>query len=171
MFYIVLAILLFIASVTTHIVYCRHTTKKGLQAKFFIMTAILFWCVYGGIVFSLQHMGILDEHSLWGLPFRITAGFIYILLIPMYLSFYVLTQLTSPSKMILVAIAGKGELTYKDIVLAIKKEDFIGSRLQDLCMSGCVRHLDGQYILTNNGKKIANLLNFMQLILGRNVGG
>ena len=41
------------------------------------------------------------------------------------------------------------------------------TRLNDLCASGCVKQIDGRYVLTSEGQKIAATLDFMQLVLGR----
>ena len=171
MFYITFIILLFIASVTVHIFFCRKTIKPGLHAKSFILTAIIFLCIYVAGTVALQYSSFLDPHSLWGLPFKITAGMIFLLLVPIYLCFYVLTQLTSPSKKILLTVSQRAGSSYADILAAVQREEFVATRLNDLCVSGCVEHIDGRYILTPEGQKIAAILNFMQLVLGRNVGG
>ena len=82
-----------------------------------------------------------------------------------------LTQLTSPSKKILSTIAQRGEASYDDILASVKKEDFINTRLNDLCASGCVTQSNDRYVLTSEGRKIAAILNMMQSILGRKLGG
>ena len=121
MAYILLGLLLFIALVIVHIFFCRHTTKPGLLAKAFILLAILFFAIYAGLVLALQHSGALDPHSLWGEPFRITGGIIFLLLLPVYLCFYVLTQLTSPSKSILSTISKQGEASLAEILDSYKR--------------------------------------------------
>jgi hypothetical protein len=171
MFYIVFALLLFVASVIVHIFYCRRKAKPGLQAKAFVFTAIIFVCIYAVGVFLLSYEGVMDTRSLWGLSLKISAGMIFILLVPIYLCFYILTQLMSPSKKILATIVQHGEVPYKDILFSVEKEDFITSRLNDLCASGCVKQIDGKYILTPEGQKIAAVLNTIQFVFGRNVGG
>ncbi len=171
MFYIVFAVALFIASVITHIFFCRRVVKTGLHAKAFIFTAIIFFGVYALSVLALWHSPVLDPRSLWGLPFRITAGLIFLLLVPVYLCFYVLTQLTSPSKKILLSISQRGALSRADILAGIQEEHFIMTRLNDLCASGCVARTNDKHSLTSEGQKIAAILNLMQSILGRNVGG
>jgi hypothetical protein len=171
MFYIVFALFLFMASVTVHVYFCRKKAKPGLQAKAFIFTAIIFLCIYALGVILLRHGGMMDPRSLWGTSFEITAGIIFILLVPVYLCFYVLTQLTSPSKRILSTIAQRGEASYKDILACVQKEDFITSRLNDLCASHCVKQVDSRLSLTKEGQKVAATLKLMQLIFGRNVGG
>lgn len=171
MFYIIFVILLFIVSVIVHIFFCRKATKQGLHAKAFIFMSAISLGVYIMGVLASQYSVVMDPHSLWGLPFRITAGIIFILLVPIYLCFYVLTQLTSPSKKILLTILQAGELSYTDILVSVQKEDFIMTRINDLSASGCVKLVNGRYVLTSEGQKIAVILNFMQFILGRNVGG
>ena len=171
MFYIVFVILLFMATVTGHISFCRKTKKPGLHAKVFGQMAFVSLVIYVMGVIMLRYSGVFDPHSLWGMPFQFTAGIIFILLVPVYLSFYVLTQLMSPSKKILLAISQRGELSYADILYSIQEEGFIMTRLNDLCTSGCVIQIDGRYVLTSEGQKIAAILNLMQLVLGRNVGG
>lgn len=171
MFYILSVIILFIASVAVHILFCRQTTQPGLHAKAFIIIAIIFLVIYTLLVFALRSMGLLDPHSLWGLPFRISSGVIFILLIPVYLCFYVLTQLTSPSQKILLTISQRGEVSYADILASLEEENFIMTRLNDLCASGCVEQVGGRYILSREGQSIALFLNLMQGALGRKVGG
>jgi len=171
MFYIVYALVLFIASVLVHILFCRQTANPGLHAKAFILTAIIFGCLYTAGVILLSETNILDPYSWWGMSFKMTAGIIFILLVPIYLCFYVLTQLTSPSKKILAAIAERGPLSHGEILACVQKEDFIGTRLSDLCASGCVIQTNGRYKLTSEGQKIFFILNGMQMILGRNAGG
>ena len=82
MVYILLALALFMASVTAHLIFCRKTTKSGLHAKAFIGTAIFFGGLDALLAYLLQHAGIVDPDSWWGQPFKITAGVVYILLIP-----------------------------------------------------------------------------------------
>jgi len=169
--YVLFSLLLFCVSVMTHILFCRVTAKSGLQAKAFILITFVFLGVYAFGVWAIQQAGVLPLQSLWGLPFKITAGIIFFLLAPVYLCFYVLTQLTSPSKKILLTISQRGELSRADILASVQEEDFIMTRLNDLCASGCVTQINGRYTLTSEGQKIAAILNFMQFTLGRNVGG
>jgi hypothetical protein len=171
MIYPLLALLLFWVAVTLHVFFCRTTTQRGLHASVFCVIAGVFWAIYGFAALLVESWDIFDPHSLWGWPFKISGGIIFILLVPVYLSFYVLTQLTSPSKKILLAISQSGELTHADILAIVQKENFIGTRLDDLCTSGCVEMIRGRYVLTPEGRKIAATLDFMQLILGREVGG
>lgn len=171
MFYIVLALVLFAALVAAHIFFCRKANRPGLQAKAFGFMAIIFLGFYVTGVSVGPCSVMFDPQGLWGLPFKITAGIIFFLLVPVYLCFYVLTQLTSPSGKILLAISQRGELSRADILACVQSEDFITSRLNDLCTSGCVRQIEDRYILTAEGRKIAGILNLLQLVLGRDVGG
>jgi hypothetical protein len=171
MAYVFFALLLFCASVMAHVFFCRGKRGSGLQAKAYILIAALLFFVYVIVVLAIQQAGILHAQSLWGLPFRITAGLIFILLIPVYLSFYVLTQLMSPSKKILICLSQRGSLTYTDIVACVENENFINTRLNDLLSTGCVREVEGRYILNASGQKIAAILNIMQHLLGRDIGG
>ncbi len=171
MFYIVFVILLFIVSVTVHMFFCRGTSKPGLHAKAFCLIAGILGGLYAVCVFALQPANMLDPTSLWGLPFKITAGIIFLLMVPVYLCFYVLTGLTSPSKRILLTVSQRQEASYDEILAGVQKEDFITTRLSDLCASGCVAQVGERYILTSEGRKIAVVLDFMQFVLGRDVGG
>jgi len=171
MAYVFFALLLFCASVMVHIFFCRKTTRPGLQARAYIFIAMIFMGVYIAGVYAAGQGMLLDPHSLWGLPFKITSGVIFILLGPVYLMFYALTQLMSPSKKILMSIGRGGNLSRADILARIEEEDFIGTRLRDLCVSGCARHTKDRYILNPSGQKIATALTIMQRVLGRDMGG
>lgn len=171
MFYIFFALLLFIIAVGVHIAYCRQSTIPGLHSKMFMMIAGACLGVYFLAAVAIGHWRWVGPDSIWGMPFVYTGGFIFILLIPVYLTFYVLTQLMSPSKKILLALHAKPSLAYRDLVDAVAQEDFIGTRLNDLCISGCVVEAQGKYRLSPSGQTIAAFLNFMQAILGRPAGG
>jgi len=101
MFYISLALLLFTVTVTAHILFCQKTRQQGLHARVFVLIALISLSIYTVLVVFYPYSILIDPHSLWGEPFKVTAGIIFILLVPIYLCFYVLTQLTSPSKKIL----------------------------------------------------------------------
>jgi len=171
MAYFFLAMVFFVMNLMSHLMYCRQTKRKGLQAKAFVAMAILFLSTFFLASLAGLHSRMLDPQSWWGMPFIFTSAFIYILLVPVYLCFYVLTQLTSPSQKILSVISQQGELGFNEILAAIEKEDFIRTRLEDLLLSHCVIEQEGHYSLTAEGKKLANILDFMQMILGRKVGG
>ena len=150
-----------------HVLYCRRHLKSGLQARVFVQIASFLIVVYAISAFFLQGWCSLDAHSLWGLPLQISAGLIFVLLVPVYLTFYVLTQLQSPSKKILLTVAQHEYLSYEDIVRCVQEEDFINTRLNDLLTSGCVQRIENRYRLTKSGKKIALMLNIMQAVLCR----
>ena len=171
MFYVLLALLLFVGSVTAHIFYCRHASQEGLHAKAYLCIAFVFFIIYALAILMSRQAGAFQERSLWGLPFKMTAGVVFILLVPSYLVFYILTQLMSPSKKILLAMARRGALSYADIVACVREEGFIEGRLKDLCASQCVRCDKGRYSLTSSGRKIAAVLNVLQGVFGRDMGG
>ena len=168
---IVLMLFFFAASVIAHVYYCRKTRQAGLHAKAFVGGSLVFLCVYVALVMGLSGWGIENPHSAWGAPLMITASLIYILLVPIYLCFYVLTQLTSPSKRILVAVSGQEGVSYNALLAQLQQEDFIATRLNDLLASGCVLLREGRYVLTPEGQKIAMVLQVMQALLGRDAGG
>jgi hypothetical protein len=171
MIYIFSSLFLFSVSVMAHIIYCSRSEKPGLHAKVFILIALVFFAVYVTLVLAWQHSPFLSPRSLLGMPFKITSGVVFILFIPVYLCFYTLTQLMSPSKKILLEIARRGDLSYDDILLSIEQEDFIGTLLNDLLSSGCAIETGGRYHLTPEGQSIAMVLDIMQRVLGRGMGG
>lgn len=171
MAYILFAFALFCASVAVHIVYCRRTKTPGLQARPFLVISFFFIAVYAAGVYFTGQGHALSPDSFWGLPFKLASALIFILLVPTYLMFYALTQLMSPSKKILMSIHRRGSLSYKDILAHIEEEDFINTRLNDLCTSGCAVKVNGRYFLTPEGQKIATALDLTQRLLGRGIGG
>ena len=169
MIYILFALLLFVGSVMAHIFFCRRRRNAGIQAKAYLYITAFFIAVY--IIGAHFIAGTVSPHSLWGSPLKITSGILFVLLIPFYLNFYTLTQLMSPSKKILICISRKGSASYEEILASIQEEDFIGTRLHDLITSGCVIETEGRYVLSPSGWGITTVLNRMQLILGRDIGG
>lgn len=154
-----LALLFFIASVATHLIFCRNSSSKSLKGKLFIQISILLLLIYIGIAFILK------------LPLIISCSAIYILLIPAYMVVYVTTELVSPSKKILQSLAASQGLTRQEIIAYLEKENLIQSRLDELVQSGCIMKKDEYYVLTANGSMLASFLRMFGLILGRGVGG
>ena len=171
MVYVLFSLILFCASVLMHVLFCRKINRPGLQAKAYIFISLFFIFVYALVVFVVGQKHIFDPHSFWGMPFTLTAGLVFVLLVPVYLSFYALTQLMSPSKKILLSIARHGSLSYAGILRCVQDEKFIDTRLSDLISSGCVKVVQSRYVLNESGRKIAMILQMMQYILGRDIGG
>lgn len=171
MFYCFFALGCFLLAVTLHVIYCRYSHVSGLHSKVFIMIAGFCLGVYVLGAFFIVDAGFMNQASIWGLPFVVSSGAMYVLFIPTYLTFYVLTQLMSPSKKILLMLQKKNVLSFEDVVQGIKDEDFIGTRMKELCQSGCVIRKDNHFVLSASGASIAMILNVMQVLLGREAGG
>lgn len=171
MFDFCFASLFFCLSVMTHIFYCRRKPQSKLHAKAFCLIAGFYLGIYALISSIFHFIPIFDASSIWGLSFQFTSAVIFLLLIPIYLCFYVLTQLTSPSKRILTCLSQGGEQTRVNILSVLEKEKMIDSRLEDLLSTGCVQDKNGRIFLTGDGKKIAAILDVMQWALGREMGG
>jgi hypothetical protein len=162
MFYVILALGLFAASVVSHVALCRRLSKHALHAKAFIGLALLFLGIYWAAATVIP---------IRGLPLQLTGACIFILLIPTYLIFYVLTKLVSPSQALLSAASCPEGASYDDLVSSIQREGFIASRLDDLCISGCTVKKDDTYLLTASGKTVARVLKALGAVLGREMGG
>jgi hypothetical protein len=156
---VLIATVFLVASIAVHLMICRISPDKSLKAKLFIVIAA---AALGG--FLTLGLGL-------HLPLVSTAAVIYVLCVPVYLIFYVSTELVSPSKKILQVIESSGGCTYEIIVAQLKNEDFIISRLKELEQSGCAVREGGRYVLTASGWKIAKVLDGYQKILGRSIGG
>ena len=149
----------FVFSVFVHLFACRRSNDKSLKAKLFIMIAALHLAVF---VVTAVFMNM---------PLIFAVSAIYVLLVPVYLVFYVSTELVSPSKIILWIAGSSGGAGYAGIFKALEKENMIMTRLEELEHSGCAVCVKGRYTLTGAGRGIARFLNYYQKILGRDVGG
>ena len=155
---ILISVGIFLAAAAAHLWCCRTSAKKDLQAKLFIALAML-----GLAVFVMA--GAINQ-----LPLLLSASVIYVLLVPVYLIFYVSTELVSPSKKIVQVLAA-GPGAYSDLYKALERENFIMLRLEELEQSGCLRRDGERYCLTASGHAIAKTLGVYQMLLGREVGG
>ncbi len=171
MMYILLSLLMFCVSVSVHVLYCRRQSKQQLHTKAYCAIAVALMGVYLSVAFYVKRSLLFSDDSLLGVSLEWTGLAILIVLVPVYLCFYVLTQLTSPSKRIIEAIVKGTEITYDDIRKNIAAEDFIGTRLRDLKISGCITEITEVYTVTASGRLIARVLNIMQKFLGREAGG
>ncbi len=156
---LLLGLFFFVLAMTIHLVLCRLDPQKTLKTKLFMIIAIQNWVAFL-IVASFLH---------W--PFKWSCAAIYLLLIPVYLVFYVITELVSPSKRVLQIVAASDGAAYAQILKGLEQEDFIMTRLEELVQSGCAQEHNGRYWLTASGRAIAGCLAFYQKLLGREMGG
>ncbi len=155
---ILISVLFILFSIIIHLLLCRRDPDKTLKAKLFIIIALAAYGVFLGIACGAR------------LPLILTASVIYVLLVPIYLIFYVSTELNSPSKKILHAVEAGGA-SYLDVLKALERENFILLRLEELEQSGCVARQRDRYALTSSGWSIARGLAIYQKLLGRDIGG
>lgn len=158
---LLLSLAVFLVCVIMHIAYCRRASKTTLHAKVFMILSVIGLGVY---VVSVK--GNVSPLSL-----KFSGAVLFVMLIPTYLILYVLTQLKSPSQVILTTASFEKGANYDEILSAVKAERFIDTRLQDLKISGCVKIKEGKYQLTPAGKGIVKVLTLMQAFLGREAGG
>lgn len=156
---IILSFLIFIMAALLHVLFCYMSPVKNLKGKLFMQ-------ISGGGLLLLILLGVVLS-----LPLLWTSVLFYVLLLPMYLIVYVTTELVSPSKKILKSLSQSSGLTYEELLSFLKKENLVGSRLDELVESGCVRTLRDRYALTPSGATLASFLEIFGKILGRGVGG
>jgi hypothetical protein len=170
MIYLAAAITFFIISVIIHIRLCRSNVSNQLLAKAFCSIAMVNLVVCA-IAFAVLEKSFPYNGCLWFLPLMWTSLFMYVLLVPVYLVFYVSTELMSPTKKILLYIQTHGHASDEDLSKIFTDEDLIRPRLNDLVSTACVRNKDGLYSLLPAGQQISKALNCYQIILGRGMGG
>ncbi len=163
MFHLTVSLFFFFLSVVVHILICRGRKTAELQVKLFCAIALGFlllcWVVFRA------------AWNVWRFSLPISSTVIYLLLIPVYLSFYVNTKFNSPSKMVMVLLRANGTMDYEELLRHFTNEEFVVSRLDDLVKSGCVEEKDGRYRLMTQGRWTAKILEVYQKVLGREMGG
>ncbi len=161
---LILAVVIFLSVVFCHLVICRYRDREKLYVREFLMLALF------GLAVSIAGSIYLPKAIVIGPRLIITSVIFYILLIPTYLCFYVLTLLVSPSKKILSVLA-RGPLTKADIHGELEVEQFVQSRLADLLSSGLVTDHQGRLQLTAQGKAYCFIAQLFQSFIGRGQGG
>ncbi len=172
MMHVGMAIILFLLAAILHLLYCRQTTAKGLQAKVFLVIVL-------GVLMFMEVLFIFIPFDPWGpaptlrsgqaLP--LTATTIYLLLIPAYLIFYVTTDLLSPSKKILKILQTQGKADYNQLLSAIKADNMIEGRLQELIVSSCAYKRGWKFFLTPHGNKLLMIVKLYRWLCGRSMAG
>ncbi len=171
MFYVITTFLIFFSCVALHLTICRRRQKGNLLMKEFARIALC-----GFLVLVLGGFALIDRWggvstSLWLAPLKWTSALMYLLLIPTYIIFYANTELTSPSKQIMVLISQNQSMSFEELLKHFTTQEFIISRLDDLVQTKCMRKENGRYQLTFDGVKIARALRIFQSLLGRPMGG
>lgn len=164
MMHVGLAVILFLLAATIHLLYCRQTTSKGLQAKVFLVIAL-------GVLMFMEGLFIFIPFDPWGPALPWTATTIYLLLIPAYLIFYVTTDLLSPSKKILKILQTQGKADDHQLLSAIRADNMIEGRLQELVVSNCAYKREGKFFLTAHGNKLLMIVKLYQWLCGRRMAG
>jgi hypothetical protein len=155
---IILSVFFLFSSILIHLILCRKDNDKSLKAKLFVQITLTALGLFLAIGFGAR------------LPYILTSAVIYVLLVPVYLIFYVSTELYSPSKRILHAVGMEGA-AYSKIFKELEQENFIMTRLEELEQSGCLTRKYDRYALSKSGWSIAKVLYYYQKLLGREIGG
>lgn len=171
MFDILLTLFFFLVAVFIHLAICRKKSGEGLLLLPFFGIAlsnlvvlwISFWVARGYFKF--------DGASIWGVPLVLTSTLIFILLIPTYLVFYFSTQQMSPSKKILLLLAGSGPLSFQELLGHFSDDEFVKPRLKELIGIRWLIEHSGWYVLTPAGTQMAKMYALYQAIFGRAKGG
>jgi len=164
-------LLFFSLSVFIHIVICRNRKLQGLWVKLFCVIAVVNLLLCWGIFLWAGRSVALNAPSIWNLPLSMTSTFIYILLVPTYVIFYISTQLNSPSKKVLLLLKKNNAMSFEELSKHFSEEEFIMPRIKDLQETGCIQCTERHWMLLPPGLTIAQFLNFYQSILGRPAGG
>lgn len=165
---ILIGVLIFAGVVLAHLMVCRLRSKDCLHVRDFFIIAGIGLVALVVILFAAVDAAFFNGMPLDRLP--ATAIILYVLLMPIYLSFYVLTVLMSPSKKILMSLA-QGDLTRGQLLEALGREEFVQTRIKDLIASRMVRQADGRLILTAHGKPYFMFTRIFGMLLGRPQGG
>jgi hypothetical protein len=152
-----LTLSLFLCAFVTHAFWCRVRRTQKL--------AMVSWAVITGMYFLILFMLALHHPYLW------LALVFFVSLALFYICFYHSIIINSPSRIILEEIGHRREMTYAELLKIFDQHDFIGSRLGALIESRLVVFKDGILVLTDAGKKIAQVLNAYQRITKRERGG
>ena len=161
------SLLVFVLVVTTHILWCRSFPKKDLQILVFCGMAVAGLLP---LVFLLTS-GSVHPSSGEELRLPLTAGSIYVLLVPVYIVFYFTTQVESPSKRLLLFLESKGLATFDELCTCMTDEAIIEPRLRDLIHTGFVLREGSSYRLVARGHRLAGVLKAYQILCGKEMGG
>lgn len=154
-----LNIILFSAVVYVHLIICRQSSTKELKIKSFMVLGLMGLLLFWGIALCAQ------------LPMLVTNTVIFVLMMPVYFTFYVSTELMSPSKKIMQVLNAKPGALYEDIFQALERENFLMTRLIELKQCGFIVEEGGRYRLSPTGASFARTYTCYQKLLGREIGG
>ena len=165
MFDILIVIGVFFIAVCVHLALCRAWGKSCLYVRELMMLvtiglAVCLVILLGGFFPAISTAPRLIMTSLT----------LYVLLVPTYLCFYVLTILMSPSKKVLILLE-KGPLSRAELHDGIAVEAFVQTRLEDLLVSGMVENKKGYLTLTPQGCMYLNVVEIFGVLMGRPKGG
>jgi hypothetical protein len=164
MIHIVLALIVFLIVVVIHLLLSRQSKTKDASTGVFIFTASL-----GVIVLWLLFDVVTFIHSKYFL--KSTATIMYLLLMPLYITFYRSVNEMSPSLKITQVLQQKSSASYEDLWSAINEEDFVQRGLEALVKSGQVRKKDGKFLLSGKGKFLALFARLDRVFFKRSMGG
>ncbi len=166
MFDILIVLGVFVAVVGVHLAICRASGKRCLYVREFLMLATIGLALCLGILCGGLFPAISAAERL-----IVTSLLLYVLLIPTYLCFYVLTILMSPSKKVLMLLAAHGSLDRTALHQGLAAEAFIQTRVEDLLVSGMVENKKGRLVLTPQGRMYLNGVKLFGVLMGRPQGG
>ncbi len=171
MLYLITSILLFILSIFIHLIWCRHKDVQQLNIALFFFISSVCLLIYFGAVYFHPYLRLEDTRSLWKFPLKLTAAFLYILLVPYYPVLYYSSFMHSPTQIIVLLLKEQGGITLKELSQHINDERFIIARLNSLIKNGYIAFDGYYYRLVPKTILFCRILNIYQKLLGREMGG
>ncbi len=165
MFDILIVVSVFFCVVCVHLGLCRLWGKRCLYVRELMMSVAIGLAVCALVLFGGFFPALSTAPRL-----IMTSLTLYVLLIPIYLCFYVLTILMSPSKKILILLE-KGPLSRTELHDGVAVEAFVQTRLEDLLVSSMVENKNGRLMLTPQGRMYLNVVEAFGVLMGRAKGG
>ena len=171
MFDILSSLIFFFLSVGIHVLWCRLFPKKDLQILLYCAIAMIMLMVSGGYLFFLRPQLIPIGNSFWNIPLPLSSLALFVLLIPVYLMLYFMTQQESPTKRLLLFLEKRGKATYAELAHYMTDKAIIEPRMSDLIRYGFVIKEGNGYRLLASGHRTSLALIAYEKACHKEMGG
>src|SRR5690349_6621564 len=134
MIFIWMTMIMFLIVVVIHLFFCRQSESKSRTGLFMFIAfigLIILWVLFDHFFIHLSKQYL-----------KSTATIMYLLFIPLYLSFYYSVNPTGPSAKILKILKDRSKVGYDELLSGIKEEGFLEQALEELRRTGWVRKKD-----------------------------
>jgi len=174
MVFIFLSIVSFLLSTLTFIFWHVRKKHNSMKRMVFVRISICWLIAYvalSTILYHYDYLGIESGYDRLCLPLIGSSVVLYLLLIPVFLQYYFMAYIESPSGRIMYLIGKSGRMSFEELEELIPENTLIMPRLSSMEENGYIEADKRRYYALLKGERVVQMMKLFQRVFGFEKGG